>query len=264
MKKVWYNQYYSFGDYANPQSVEPKTVSLQDDGDIYINRAFLRIMSSGHNWGNNNTGNAAEFKDATHNIKVNGSTVYTQHLWQTCNPNPARCNGQAGTWQYDRAGWCPGSIPMLWRFDLTSYIHQDVTLVYQFDPNYTDYCSASNPNCVSGSTCPDCTDPANPIIDVEADMISYFDVIPHTSVEELEIQMEIFPNPSNGFFNIETSDNLKSNAIVSVFNATGNIIYQFSWDGKSRLLDFTFLSKGDNMMKVQSEKGVAIKKIIIQ
>ncbi len=264
VKKVWYNQYYSFGDYANPQSVEPKTVSLQDDGDIYINRAFLRIMSSGHNWGNNNTGNAAEFKDATHNIKVNGSTVYTQHLWQTCNPNPAGCNGQAGTWQYDRAGWCPGSIPMLWRFDLTSYIHQDVTLVYQFDPNYTDYCSASNPNCVSGSTCPDCTDPANPIIDVAADMISYFDVIPHTSVEELEIQMEIFPNPSNGFFNIETSDNLKSNAIVSVFNATGNIIYQFSWDGKSRLLDFTFLSKGVYVMKVQSEKGVAIKKIIIQ
>ena len=153
---------------------------------------------------------------------------------------------------------------MLWRFDLTSYIHQDVTLVYQFDPNYTDYCSASNPNCVSGSTCPDCTDPANPIIDVAADMISYFDVIPHTSVEELEIQMEIFPNPSNGFFNIETSDNLKSNAIVSVFNATGNIIYQFSWDGKSRLLDFTFLSKGVYVMKVQSEKGVAIKKIIIQ
>ena len=263
VKKVWYDQYYSFGNFANQQSVEEKTVELQDTSDFYIHHAYLRIMSSGHNWGDNNTGNAAEFKEATHNIQVDGTTVYTQHLWQTCNPNPAGCNAQAGTWQYSRAGWCPGSIPILWRFDLSSYIHQDVDLNYQFDPTYIDYCSSSNPGCVTGSTCTDCTDPANPIIDVAADLISYFDVIP-ASVEELEIQMEVFPNPSNGVFTIETSVDFMRDAVVTVLDATGKTVQQFSWNGESRTLDLTQLSEGIYVLKVLSENGISVKKLIVE
>ncbi|MGD9493578.1 MAG: T9SS type A sorting domain-containing protein, partial [Bacteroidales bacterium] len=263
VKKVWYDQYYSFGNFANQQSVEEKTVELKDTSDFYIHHAYLRIMSSGHNWGDNNTGNAAEFKEATHNIQVDGTTVYTQHLWQTCNPNPAGCNAQSGTWQYNRAGWCPGSIPILWRFDLSSFIHQDVALNYQFDPTYIDYCSSSNPACVTGSTCPDCTDPANPIIDVAADLISYFDVVP-VSVEESEIQMEVFPNPSNGVFTIETSVDFVCNAVVTVLDATGKTVMQFSWNGESRILDLTELSEGIYVLKVLNKNGISIKKLIVE
>ena len=263
VKKVWYNQYYSFGNFASQQSVEEKNIALQDTNDVYIHHAYLRIMSSGHNWGSNNTDNAAEFKEATHNIQVNGSTVYTQHLWQTCNPNPTGCNAQSGTWQYNRAGWCPGSIPILWRFDLSSYIHQNVDLNYQFDPTYTDYCSSSNPGCVSGSTCTDCTDPANPIIDVAADMISYFDVIP-ASVQEIELQMEVFPNPSNGVFNLATSVDFSHDVLLSVLDMTGHVVYQSSWNGESRTLDLTSLAEGVYVLKIEGMDGIAVKKLIVE
>ncbi|HPS83875.1 MAG TPA: T9SS type A sorting domain-containing protein, partial [Bacteroidales bacterium] len=185
------------------------------------------------------------------------------HLWQTCNPNPTGCNAQSGTWQYNRAGWCPGSIPILWRFDLSSYIHQNVELNYQFDPTYTDFCSSSNPGCVSGSTCTDCTDPANPIIDVAADLISYFDVIP-VSIVEVEIQMEVFPNPSDGVFTIETSVSLMRDATVSVLDVTGNLVQQFHWNGESRTLDLTPLSEGIYILKVQTLQGIAVKKLIVE
>ena len=37
-----------------------------------VEAAKLRLTTTGHGWGNNNTGNAAEFYYATHNLAVNG------------------------------------------------------------------------------------------------------------------------------------------------------------------------------------------------
>lgn len=67
--------------------------------DPCVEKAKLQITTSGHNWsdtGNGvyNTGNAAEFYEATHNININGATTYSQHLWETCSPNPAGCQPQ--------------------------------------------------------------------------------------------------------------------------------------------------------------------------
>lgn len=260
VEKVWYNQYYAFGTYGALQSVETKSVMLQNATNMDITGAILRITSSGHAWGENNTGNATEFKEATHNIKVNGTTVYTQHLWQTCNPNPTGCNSQAGTWQYNRAGWCPGSMPILWRFDLKNYLKQNIELVYQFDPSYTDYCSTANPNCNS-STCPNCEDPSNPYIDVAANLIKFFDGV--SSINELNtIQFEAYPNPSNGMFNLKTSDDI-SLANVSIFDARGNEVKKFTWNGEQTIVDLTVFSQGIYIMKVQTSNGISVRKLII-
>lgn len=262
VEKLWYNNYYSFGQYGALQSVEPGRAYLQDTNDVFISKAFLRIVSSGHNWGSNNSDNAAEFKEATHNIKINGTTVYTQHLWQTCNPNPTGCNNQSGTWQYNRSGWCPGSMPILWRYDLASFLHQNINLTYQFDPNYTDMCSSSNPGCVSGSTCPDCTDPANPIIDVAANIITYYDLV--VSVEEREaFDLQIYPNPSHGNFQLTSGLPFTEAAMVEVSDATGKILLAFEWNGGNRMLNMNSYSKGIYVLKIQNSRQLSVKKIIV-
>src|SRR5690606_432987 len=102
--------------------------------------AKLKLVSSGHGWGDNNTGNAAEFHNDTHHIWINGVETFEQNNWQDCNPNPDGCQPQNGTWFHDRAGWCPGSIAQWFDYDMTTFLSQgDVLMGYVFDEDYTDF-----------------------------------------------------------------------------------------------------------------------------
>ena len=70
MDKLWYNLYYEFGGWGagtttgfpTTQPVEIRNINLWDPN---ITSAYLRLVSTGHA-GPDNTGNAAEFYDATH------------------------------------------------------------------------------------------------------------------------------------------------------------------------------------------------------
>ena len=86
MNEIW-NGIYDFGDYRNRQPVPTQLYTFSEE----VEKANLKITTTGHNWssGNNgayNTGNAAEFYEATHIINVNGEKAYDQHLWRQCNP----------------------------------------------------------------------------------------------------------------------------------------------------------------------------------
>jgi len=169
MDNLW-QQNFPFGDYTNLQPVDPHTLNFNDN----VEKAHVRLLCSGHSWGENNTSNAAEFYEATHNLKLNGNTEFQQHLWQTCNPNPTGCQPQNGTWYYNRAGWCPGSIPILYQYDLSPWITTpDLELEYEFYPGYVDLCHPSHPDCVSGVTCPDCNSTYNPLIKVAGGLVTY-------------------------------------------------------------------------------------------
>ena len=94
VQPLWFGAF-DFGDYANQQPVPPVDYQFVEGAEA----AKLKIMTSGHNWssGTNNcenTGNAAEFYEATHHVIINGQNKYDQHLWRTCNPNPAGCQPQ--------------------------------------------------------------------------------------------------------------------------------------------------------------------------
>ena len=122
VEELWYD-IYSFGDYARQQPVPRVKYFFTPETEA----AKLKLITTGHNWssgtnGTNNTGNAAEFYEATHKIHINNALAFEQHLWRTCNPNPAGCQPQSGTWTYNRSGWCPGSIAMVWDYDITKYI----------------------------------------------------------------------------------------------------------------------------------------------
>ena len=169
----------------------------------------MKIITTGHNWSNTsggayNTGNAAEFYEATHHIFVNGQPKYDQHLWRSCSPNPSGCNNQPGTWTYSRSGWCPGSMGMVWDYDMNEYLPDGgAHLFYQFDPTYLDQCHPNYPDCVSGqNSCIQCSNPSNPLLRVSGMVVSrsnndgvLVDVKEYPDFEKDPFTVSISPNP---------------------------------------------------------------------
>jgi hypothetical protein len=270
MQELWFGSY-SFGDYDNPCPVPTRTVGFAPN----VEKASLRLVTTGHNWssgtnGNYNTGNAAEFYEATHNIKVNGSVVYTQHLWQNCNPNPAGCQPQNGTWTYPRSGWCPGSFGTVWNFNLDNYIaNGSADLTYEFDPTYIDECHPNFPDCVTGqNNCPNCQDSDNPILRVSGKLVTYShgtDMILSTpelpDVDKDPFLVSITPNPVKNNMTI-TTDYTKGRMSVHILNAQGTEVRGFSMNG-SATIDVSDLPAGLYFVNIIGGK-VVTKKVMIE
>lgn len=264
---LWHADY-PFGKYVAAgvaeQPAEQRALNLNETYGIPVESAFIRIVSSGHGWGSNNSENAAEFRESTHHIKINGANAFDQHLWRTCNPSPTGCSPQSGTWYYNRSGWCPGTIPQLWRFDLAANLGQVVNVDYVFDTTYVDYCSSFNPNCNS-STCPDCLETYNPYIIVAGDLITYYDDAPF-SVQEMQdpFGLTVFPNPNTGFMTLASKAGSGQKSQVQIFTITGKIIQEFEWDGEATPIDLSTAGKGVYFLKVSSNAGTEYKQIIVQ
>jgi hypothetical protein len=223
--KLWYDTY-PFGDYANLQPTEEYQISLHDNTEA----ARIKLVSTGHGWGNNNTSNAAEFFETSHQIRVNNITAFMQHNWNVCNPNPDGCSPQNGTWYHNRAGWCPGAIAPWFSFDLANYLSQgDFSLRYVLNQNYVDLCHPNHPNCVTGVTCPDCNDGFNPHLIVASYLIEFgnnpFDD-EIVGIDAIYLQnsnnMNIAPKPASNKITISFDDDDKK--IISITDLLGRVI----------------------------------------
>jgi hypothetical protein len=122
---------FGYGDPNNSieNALPERTITV----DPLSTNTTLKITTSGHGFGG--TDNAGEFADKTHMVEVNGQQRYTQRLWrEDCGQNPVY--PQAGTWYYQRAGWCPGDIVHPDFFDLTPYVTpgQTATVDYNMQP----------------------------------------------------------------------------------------------------------------------------------
>jgi hypothetical protein len=140
----------------------------------HVTAAKLRFCVTGH--GQGNTDNAAEFARKLHGVLVNG-TDHLHELWRAdCDKNP--CSPQAGTWQYARAGWCPGSVVVPWDIDLGAAAHPgaSVTLRYHVE-SYVNLCrpvaGCGASNCSGGNCAYDGGGHTEPIYWVESQLISY-------------------------------------------------------------------------------------------
>ncbi len=237
---VW-NGHYPFGDPANLQPVPEVSLDIHDYGE----KAFLDLVTTGHGWGQNNTDNAAEFYHAVHHIYVNGHS-YEQDLWQQCNPNPDNCTGQHGTWYYDRAGWCPGSLAKRYRYDLSDFIYGDtVTLSYIFDTSYVDLCHPHNPACVSGVTCPNCLDGFNPVYYVSANLVVFSNRMVTTLGESPEspgdpepFPLEIYPNPVKTHVHF-LCEEPAGEINLTLMDSRGRIAAQYRFHDNNSLSAFT-------------------------
>lgn len=267
VEELWKGDF-SFGDPADLQPVPLKQIFFDDE----VEAAKMRLTSTGHGWGSNNSQNAAEFYHAEHHIKVDGVESFQQDLWQTCNPNPANCTGQFGTWQYDRAGWCPGSMGMVFSYDLTEFINQNsIGLDYIFQENYMDYCHPNNPACVSGITCSDCNDGYNPYYRVGAYAIKYSDAPISLSLTEnkvkKELEMVLYPNPTKDAFKINVNNQWK-NIAVSVLDVSGQTVnvrfFKTEQDLNQATIDLSNVPSGMYFVKIQSEGEFATMRVVKQ
>ncbi len=270
MEEMWQGTY-NFGDPANLQPMDTVTFGLPHG----VQKATLRLVTTGHGWGENNTGNAAEFYHAIHHLNVNGEEAFTQDLWQNCNPNPDGCTGQHGTWQYNRAGWCPGLIARPFIYDLTPYLWQTpFNLQYIFQTSYQDNCHPNNPNCVSGVTCTDCNASYNPHYRISCYAIRYSSlplvvgVDNYVPKQNQSIDFEVYPNPSSGKFRLNFPNETNQKLVCTVIAINGQTLRTYFFDNSQeaadRLLDVSSLSKGVYFVQIYTEKGMNAKKIVLQ
>ena len=267
MDEIWFGTF-AFGDYANQQPVPIVNYSFSDKAQA----ATLKLTTTGHNWNSgtnntNNTGNAAEFYEATHHILVNGQNKYDQHLWRTCSPNPAGCQPQNGTWAYNRSGWCPGSIGLVWDFDLSEYLAAgEAELFYQFDPTYLDLCHPNHPDCIDGVTCIECAAPDNPVLRVAGKVVTFSNdenmmVNVHEAHAESAFKAEIYPNPAKSQITIRT-DYDKGALSVMMLNMQGQMVMFFTVEGQ-RTIDVSRLPAGVYTLQMLGG-SIVTEKIIIE
>lgn len=257
---LWRGEY-SFGNMSNLQPVPPAHYTFPADA----LDAHLKVITTGHNWGENNTGNAAEFYHATHYIKVNDARIHTQDLWAVCNPNPAGCQPQNGTWVYPRAGWCPGSISRVFDFSMADFLSiPNFKLEYEFDPNYKDLCNAANPACVSGVTCPDCDDTFNPILNVAVHMITFSNKILVKTENRESANIRIVPNPARDRFTLlSVNPALARGSSAEILNASGKVVRVFAWNGDEMHVDISKLPAGLYIIRITTNRGVEVRKLIV-
>jgi len=266
VQKVWRGNY-NFGDPADLQPVDTVTMTPATNATA----ASLRLVTTGHGWGENNTGNAAEFFHAIHHVYVNGQP-FAQDLWNICNPNPDGCSPQNGTWQYARAGWCPGTIAPPFSYNLTSLLNGEaLQLAYTFQESYVDNCNAHNPNCVSGVTCPDCNAGYNPYYPVSAYLISkgnaplYVGVGEHTTEQAYTIG--IHPNPARGPFHLYVDGDM-GRCAVTLHDVSGATLKTWYFTSREQLLAHPFstegLAGGTYFVNVQSETARTMGKVVVQ
>ena len=150
VRNIWNSEYIVYGDETNPPNIPTVQEYIPNDAQ-YVK---LRITTTGH--GQGNTDNAAEFSYKNHEIIINDENSVIHDFWRDdCEFN--QCSPQFGTWQYDRAGFCPGDKVLYQDFDLNNLLPtgQISSLDYVLD-DYFNECSPNNSNCIDGQTCSDC------------------------------------------------------------------------------------------------------------
>ncbi len=110
---LW-NGEFNYSDIQNNITCTPLELQLPAGSQT----ARLKMRTTGH--GGEPYENCGEFCFKNHQIKVNGTTRFSQLLKRECADNPVYPQG--GTWIYDRAGWCPGDVVPTFDVELTPYI----------------------------------------------------------------------------------------------------------------------------------------------
>lgn len=263
--------YLLFGDTANPHEnyLTPKNVLI----DPKASMVKVRVITTGH--GQGNSGNAAEFINLLHSV-VAGSDTTSHFLWRTCSNNP--CSPQGGTWQYARAGWCPGAGVNPWIVDVSNSVSPGMNASLQcMIEAYINECRPTNPNCTTGVTCPDCnynsTGHTEPNWKMQAQVIMYR--INPIGVNNGSIEIpkgfkleQNYPNPFNPSTSISFAIEKNGHVLLNVYNAEGKFIkelmnkqmisgnYEIKFDGEN-------LPSGVYFYKIEFDGKTDTKKMLL-
>lgn len=227
----------------------------------------MRIVNTGH--GQGNTDNAAEFSQRTHEIHVDGNQEFTQFLWKSdCDQNP--CSPQGGTWQFNRAGWCPGEGVTPDDYDITNLVTAGsmARLDYELEP-FFNLCSPWNPSCDEPATCNECTynnqthtEPHYKIVgqlimksDTPLEIVGLKDVL-------VSDNSRIYPNPGSGVVNFQMFES--RDYALTITDLQGRIIEKDNFNGRFHQIDLSAEGPGVYFANVQSAERNYTYKIIIE
>ncbi len=125
IKQIYSQRDGSYAQIAAGTLLTPTQVTLANGTEQWR----VRTRTTGHRFGE--PSNCAEFCQRLHHVSVNGQKSFEWLLWDECGNNPVYPQG--GTWQLDRAGWCPGAPVNVFDWEFTSLLPQGartVTLDY--------------------------------------------------------------------------------------------------------------------------------------
>jgi hypothetical protein len=139
---LWDVASFETGNPAKPidAAVPAKMVNIPAQAGAVELRAFI----TGH--GQGNLQNCAEFCPKTHSFTVGGKT-FDKRIWRDdCARNPLQ--PQPGSWQFNRAGWCPGALAEPWVADVSAAAAAGsaVSIGYTHEP-YVNSCRPDSPTC---------------------------------------------------------------------------------------------------------------------
>lgn len=267
---LW-NGNFMFGDPANLQPMDTLDVALNGD----IKALDLKVVTTGHGWGSNNTGNAAEFYYAEHHLYANAES-FEHTPWMQCRPNPDDCTGQRGTWYHNRAGWCPGAIAPGYDYNLTALAGEgNLQMKFIFQEDYVDRCHPNHPDCVSGVTCADCMDTYNPQYYIASYLISYYDKmydsVPDVANEPVvsreELRFTAYPNPATERFFVQTYGETGSGTL-QIIGLDGRVWHNYTFNSGVELNGREFpvwdLPQGTYVVRIQTRMKNGIYKIVVQ
>ncbi len=142
----------------------------------------------------------------------------------------------------------PNYTSYYWEFDDGNTLTQDVFEAF-FEHEYTSAGTYTITLTAYGDFCENST----------AQTITILDEV---SIQNTENNLfQIYPNPSNGVFEIENNTN--DNIYLEILNIEGKIIYTSNFNNKTKI-DLSNYSKGIYFIKLNSNNETYYKKIIIQ
>jgi len=95
----------------------------------------------------------------------------------------------------------------------------------------------------------------------------FITLIPYTyigGVDELKIleNLYIYPNPNNGIFTINSTNNSETTNSIEIYNTLGNKIYQSVFETNTKSINISNYPQGIYIVKVYSGNNVFVEKVI--
>lgn len=255
IQTLWDKDYQVYGDPAISYNLTDTLVYLHPG----VQAAKIRLTTTGH--GQGNTSNAAEFYNATHNIKINGAQAFAQNLWKSnCGSNS--CSPQSGTYTTSRAGWCPGQDVQPQFFDLSGLYSAGSPLTADYV--LQSYTNSLNTGYNGGSH-------TEPYLRIKGYLVSYSNNDITTSTDgtgplDADPGIMIFPNPVQDQLTVYCMAASAGPATLEILDVVG----------KRYLLQSLTLNSGENyhelslsdlpaglyFVKVTTGNGVVVRRLV--
>jgi len=126
IENVWPSKMYQYEDLALNTILKNRKIALLKEGENFR----LKARISGH--GHYGPYNCCEWDEKMHTYRFSEENFINWTVWKDCGHNPIYPQG--GTWQFNRAGWCPGTATDTYNFEATEYIMNDsLSIDYQIE-----------------------------------------------------------------------------------------------------------------------------------